>query len=143
MRLAALALCAFACAHARLEEVPLLVSAGVLSAPKDAARAPVLRDGLLQLMREDHFCLDEKGDYQGLLEVRFDDPPAVVLTLDDATQVRIDEVERSVPALPATPAEAAEVLRPLLHELAGSWAARDFAADALSRATPRKDCKQQ
>ena len=134
-RAAAAALALAACAHGRLQTVPLLVSPDVLvDEPAATARAQILRDALLSALRDEHYCLDRRGDFEAMLQLRADvrgGDLLLVLTLDKGAGVRIEEVERRYPAtpLPPTRERADSLVRPLLHELADSGEARALAAD--------------
>ena len=122
-----------------LLRVPLLVSPDVLvDRPSAFAQAQILRDALVEVLREEGFCLDDRGDFEAMLQLSADIEPsegedrAVTLTLDKATGVRIDEWQEPVGdlGLPASKSEARELVGLLVRKLEDSSAAWDLADSA-------------
>lgn len=121
-----------ACAHGRLQAVPLLLAPDVLvDDPAQQPRAQILRQALVRALKAEDYCLDRAGDFEGMLDLRVDTAGGevtAVLTLDTAAGTRVDEEERTVRgALPVEGDDADAIVRPLLHDLAASGETREFA----------------
>jgi hypothetical protein len=130
----------WACAHGPADEalrrVPILVSQDVLvGEPASFPRAQRLREAFISALFEDGFCLDQRGDFEILLQLRVDHARGenalrLTLTVDKATGVRLDEFEERLPALPTSRGDAESMVRPLVRDLKGSSAARDHAVSS-------------